>query len=82
MGSHAFNKRYNCDDRTLAPIILNTFVMPTQIEYCSQQDRVPEFASEEARGILERELGTRVSSVFQDGRSFKTPIAAASLGQV
>lgn len=46
------------------------------------QDRVPEFASAEARKILERELGVPVASAFESVSSFDRPIAAASLGQV
>ncbi|CAM9387684.1 unnamed protein product [Choristocarpus tenellus] len=46
------------------------------------QDRVPEFSSDEAKEILERELGTAVEDVFVNLRAFDRPIAAASLGQV
>ncbi|CAN0257094.1 unnamed protein product [Pylaiella littoralis] len=46
------------------------------------QDRVPEFASAEARKILERELGVPVATAFESASSFDRPVAAASLGQV
>ena len=44
------------------------------------QDTVEPFGAEQARGIIEAELGTTVRSVFSDFDD--VPLAAASLGQV
>lgn len=44
------------------------------------QDRVPPFSYEEVRQTIKAELGLDLESVFEDFE--KTPIAAASLGQV
>ena len=54
------------------------------IEYIEElsrlQDEVPPFPAEEAKSIIERELGNTITEVF---RQFEAePIAAASLGQV
>ncbi len=49
-------------------------------EFEKMQDRVPEFTYEEAKSIVETELGKSLHSVF---KSFdKKPIASASLSQV
>lgn len=45
------------------------------------QDQVPPFRTEEARDIIESELGRRIEEVFE-GTFPSEPIAAASLGQV
>ncbi len=44
------------------------------------QDQVPPITAEAARGVVEAELGTPVSQVFEEFHD--TPMAAASLGQV
>jgi len=44
------------------------------------QDQVPAFPTEEAREIIEEELGVSVDSIFTEFSS--EPVAAASLGQV
>ncbi|KAL7553546.1 hypothetical protein ACHAWF_016831 [Thalassiosira exigua] len=46
----------------------------------SLQDQVPPFSTEEAREIVESELGSKIEDVFVDFPG--EPIAAASLGQV
>ena len=59
-----------------------TDILPVEVteELSRLQDRVPAFSSQQAVGILERELGMSVAQAF---RSFEyQPIAAASLGQV
>ncbi|MEA5467541.1 AarF/ABC1/UbiB kinase family protein [Spirulina sp. 06S082] len=43
-------------------------------------DRVPPFPSQEAIAVIETELGSSISELFQEFE--ETPIAAASLGQV
>jgi predicted unusual protein kinase regulating ubiquinone biosynthesis (AarF/ABC1/UbiB family) len=54
------------------------------IEYIEQltqlQDRVPEFNSQEAIAVIERELGQPIAHLFEDFQS--SPIASASIGQV
>ncbi len=44
------------------------------------QDRVPPFSTEDARRIIEEELGSSVGSIFKDFTD--SPIAAASIAQV
>jgi len=57
-------------------------LMPVEynLELQKLQDEVPPFSNEEAFAIIERELGTPASEIFD--RIEGTPIAAASLGQV
>ena len=59
-----------------------TDILPAEVteELSRLQDRVPAFSSQQAIGILERELAMPVLQAF---RTFQErPIAAASLGQV
>ena len=49
-------------------------------ELSKLQDRVPAFSYEQVEGIIEQELGKKVSVLFQDFDP--VPLAAASLGQV
>jgi len=49
-------------------------------ELCVLQDDVPAFPDEEAFAIMEKDLGKPISSVFS--AISKSPVAAASLGQV
>ncbi|SET81899.1 2-octaprenylphenol hydroxylase [Oceanobacillus limi] len=50
------------------------------IELEKLQDHVPPFPSQEARDILQKELGHSIEEVFSDFH--ETPLAAASIGQV
>ncbi|BAZ87356.1 ABC1 kinase family protein [Dolichospermum compactum] len=49
-------------------------------ELSKLQDRVPAFSYEQVEGIIEQELGKKISVLFQDFEP--VPLAAASLGQV
>ncbi|MDB9308125.1 AarF/ABC1/UbiB kinase family protein [Aphanizomenon sp. CS-733/32] len=49
-------------------------------ELSKLQDRVPAFSYEQVEGIIEQELGKKISVLFQDFDP--VPLAAASLGQV
>jgi aarF domain-containing kinase len=55
---------------------------PYLLELQKLQDQVPPFSSQEARDLVERELGLPLEQVFESASSFERPIAAASLGQV
>src|SRR5882724_123609 len=57
-------------------------LMPSEynLELQKLQDQVPPFSNEEAFAIIEHEMGTPVSEIFD--RIEASPIAAASLGQV
>ncbi|MFM7366044.1 MAG: ABC1 kinase family protein [Cuspidothrix sp.] len=49
-------------------------------ELSKLQDRVPAFSYEQVEGIVEQELGKKITELFQDFEPI--PLAAASLGQV
>lgn len=49
-------------------------------ELSKLQDQMPPFSTEEARAVIEAELGAPVEELFQSFSA--TPVAAASLGQV
>lgn len=57
-------------------------IIPADVinELASLQEKVPPFPSEQAKEVLEKELGGSLSSLFQEFEM--EPIAAGSLGQV
>ena len=46
------------------------------------QDRVPPFATTEAKDLLRSELGAGLSKIETQGKAFNEPVASASIGQV